>query len=130
MLEFAVVIVFWIVFVVLLASSVAVIAFTIMDAIAVHKESARCRVACGLTPWYGQAADQTLGAASFFPEVRMTPEERERIEELCKQIAVEKVPAEFDELVFELNKLLEDEHRHAQAHDRRKPSRAPYTRLA
>ena len=40
----------------------------------------------------------------------MTPEERNKMEELCKQIAVEKDPAKFDRLVFELNELLEIKH--------------------
>ena len=37
----------------------------------------------------------------------MLPEERERMEDLCKRIAVEKNPETFDELVRELNDLLD-----------------------
>lgn len=40
----------------------------------------------------------------------MTPEERERMEELCKQIATEKDPETFDRLVLELNELIEVKH--------------------
>ena len=42
----------------------------------------------------------------------MTPEERERMYSLCRQIAEEKSPPEFLRLVEELNDLLErKEHR-------------------
>jgi hypothetical protein len=42
----------------------------------------------------------------------MTPEERELMNKLCQQIAVEKDPNTFDELVHQLNELLEKkEHR-------------------
>jgi hypothetical protein len=41
----------------------------------------------------------------------MTPEERERMEYLCKCIAVEKEPKVFEELVKELNDLLEAKHK-------------------
>jgi hypothetical protein len=42
----------------------------------------------------------------------MTPEERELMNKVCQQIAVEKDPKTFDELVHQLNELLEKkEHR-------------------
>ena len=37
----------------------------------------------------------------------MTPDEKDRMNELCKQIVIEKDPATFDRLVSELNDLLE-----------------------
>lgn len=40
----------------------------------------------------------------------MTPEERERMEYLCKRIEIEKDPTTFDELVKELNDLIEVKH--------------------
>ena len=40
----------------------------------------------------------------------MTSEEREKMEALCRQIAVEQDPAKFDELVKALNELLETKH--------------------
>jgi len=40
----------------------------------------------------------------------MTPEEQERMEHLCRRIAVEKDPQIFDQLVRELNDLLEIKH--------------------
>lgn len=40
----------------------------------------------------------------------MTPEEREKMEELCKRIAVEKDPEIFDRLLDELNELFELKH--------------------
>jgi len=40
----------------------------------------------------------------------MTSEERAKMEELCKQIAVEKDPEKFDRFVQELNDLLEVKH--------------------
>lgn len=40
----------------------------------------------------------------------MTPEERQRMDSLCKRIAVEKDPGTFDQLVKELNDLLEQKH--------------------
>lgn len=36
----------------------------------------------------------------------MTPDERERMEKLCNQIAIEKDPKIFDQLIQELNDLL------------------------
>jgi hypothetical protein len=40
----------------------------------------------------------------------MTPSERERMEELCARIAVEKNHRKFLELVKQLNELLEQSH--------------------
>jgi hypothetical protein len=40
----------------------------------------------------------------------MTPEERERLDSLCRRIAVEKEPQRFDSLVKELEALLEAKH--------------------
>jgi hypothetical protein len=40
----------------------------------------------------------------------MTAEEQKRMEVLCQQIAVEKDPKKFDELVQALNELLEVKH--------------------
>ena len=40
----------------------------------------------------------------------MTPEERERMNELCRQIQTEKNPEIFDQLVRELNDLIEIKH--------------------
>jgi hypothetical protein len=40
----------------------------------------------------------------------MTPEEREKMNDLCKQIQTEKNPEIFDQLVRELNDLLEIKH--------------------
>ena len=40
----------------------------------------------------------------------MTPEERERMNELCKRIMDEKDPLVFDKLCEELNELLEAKH--------------------
>lgn len=40
----------------------------------------------------------------------MTPEEREKMNELCKLIQTEKNPEIFDNLVRELNDLLEIKH--------------------
>jgi len=37
----------------------------------------------------------------------MTPEERERLEDLCRRVAEEKDPLTFEKLVLELNELLE-----------------------
>jgi hypothetical protein len=44
----------------------------------------------------------------------MTPEERERMNELCRQIQIEKDPAKFSALVEELNKLLEEKEERLQ----------------
>lgn len=40
----------------------------------------------------------------------MTPEERERLEDLCRRVAEEKDPLTFEKLVLELNELLEQKH--------------------
>jgi hypothetical protein len=40
----------------------------------------------------------------------MTPEEQEKMNELCKQIQVEKNPEIFDRLVRDLNDLIETKH--------------------
>ena len=41
---------------------------------------------------------------------KMTPEEREKMNDLCKQIQTEKNPEVFDQLVRELNDLIEIKH--------------------
>lgn len=40
----------------------------------------------------------------------MTPEERERMDELCRRVQEETDPHKFDELVRELNQLIEGKH--------------------
>lgn len=45
-----------------------------------------------------------------FPEAAVTSEERARMEELCRRIAIERDPETFDRLVAELNDLLELKH--------------------
>jgi len=40
----------------------------------------------------------------------MTPDEREKMEELCGRLASEKDPEIFDRLVKELNDLLDEKH--------------------
>lgn len=40
----------------------------------------------------------------------MTPDEREKMNEICRRIQVEKNPEIFDQLVRELNDLLEIKH--------------------
>lgn len=40
----------------------------------------------------------------------MTPEERERLNELCRKVQQEQDPGKFDESVRELNELLEQKH--------------------
>ena len=40
----------------------------------------------------------------------MTSEEREKMNELCRQIQTEKNPEIFDQLVLELNELIEVKH--------------------
>jgi hypothetical protein len=40
----------------------------------------------------------------------MTPEEREKMDELCRHIQTEKNPEIFDQLVRELNELIEEKH--------------------
>ena len=41
----------------------------------------------------------------------MTPEEQEEMTRLCKQIAVEKNPITFDQLVHQLLELLDRKHK-------------------
>ncbi len=50
----------------------------------------------------------------------MTPEETERMNQLCAQIKTEKDPQKFDELVRELNDLLEQ--KHERIHPDHKPN--------
>lgn len=52
----------------------------------------------------------------------MTPEERERMEWLCKRIAEEKDPEKFDELVKQLDDLLEVKHQRIHPEHRTKPN--------
>jgi hypothetical protein len=52
----------------------------------------------------------------------MTPEERELMNKLCGQIAVEKAPKAFDELVHQLNGLLEKKEHRLKPEQREKPS--------
>jgi len=40
----------------------------------------------------------------------MTPEERERVDWLCRQLQIEQDPTKFDRYVRELNDLLEAKH--------------------
>ena len=40
----------------------------------------------------------------------MTPEERERMNQICRRVQEEKDPEIFDQLVRELNDLLETKH--------------------
>jgi hypothetical protein len=49
----------------------------------------------------------------------MTPEEREKMNEICKRIQTEKNPEIFDQLVRELNDLLEI--KHERIHPEHKP---------
>jgi hypothetical protein len=49
----------------------------------------------------------------------MTPEEREKMNEICKRIQIEKNPEIFDQLVRELNDLLEI--KHERIHPEHKP---------
>jgi hypothetical protein len=51
----------------------------------------------------------------------MTPEEREKMNELCKQIQIEKNPQVFDQLVQELNELLEVKHERIHPEHKTKP---------
>jgi hypothetical protein len=52
----------------------------------------------------------------------MTPEELELMYKLCQQIAVEKDPKAFDELVHQLNELLEKKEHRLHPEQREKPS--------
>jgi len=49
----------------------------------------------------------------------MTPEEREKMNEICKRIQTEKNPEVFDKMVRELNDLLEI--KHERIHPEHKP---------
>jgi hypothetical protein len=52
----------------------------------------------------------------------MTPQEKAQIDTLCKQIAVEKDPETFHQLIVQLNDLLEKKERrleHPQTNDKR-----------
>jgi hypothetical protein len=51
----------------------------------------------------------------------MTPEEREKMGELCRRIQIEKNPKIFDQLVRELNDLLEAEHERIHPEHKSKP---------
>jgi hypothetical protein len=56
-----------------------------------------------------------LGSLSFVQFlnqelVSVTPEERERMNEICRRVQEEKDPEIFDQLVRELNDLLETKH--------------------
>ena len=55
----------------------------------------------------------------------MTPEERERPEEICKKMATENDLTRFEQLVFELNKLLELKHQHVHSGHKGKPQGTP-----
>ena len=50
----------------------------------------------------------------------MTPEERERMEYLCKRIAVEKSPPKLEKLALELNDLVSATLKSVQAKPKRK----------
>jgi hypothetical protein len=52
----------------------------------------------------------------------VTPEERELMNKLCQQIAVEKDPNTFDELVCQLNDLLEKKEHRLKPEQRERPS--------
>jgi hypothetical protein len=52
----------------------------------------------------------------------MTPEERELMNKLCRQIEVEKDPKTFDELVHQLNELLERKEHRLNPEQRENPS--------
>ena len=50
----------------------------------------------------------------------MTPEERERMFEICKRIQDEKNPEIFDQLVKELNELMEEKHKRIHPEHKKK----------
>lgn len=52
----------------------------------------------------------------------MTPDEREKMNELCIRIQTEKNPELFDQLVRELNDLIEIKHERIHPEHRTKPS--------
>jgi len=51
----------------------------------------------------------------------MTPEEREKMNDLCTRIQSEKNPKTFDQLVQELNELLEIKHERIHPEHKIKP---------
>lgn len=51
----------------------------------------------------------------------MTPEEREKMNQLCMLIQVEKNPEIFDQLVSELNHLIEVKHERIHPEHKAKP---------
>jgi hypothetical protein len=53
---------------------------------------------------------------------KMTAEERELMNQLCGQIAIEKDPKTFDELVHQLNELLEKKEHRLKPEQRETPS--------
>jgi hypothetical protein len=55
----------------------------------------------------------------------MTPEERTRMNYLCKRIQDERDPKVFDELVMELNDLLETKHDRIHPEHKLKTSGSP-----
>jgi len=58
----------------------------------------------------------------LLPEAeRLSPEEREKMNELCNRIQTEKNPEIFDNLVRELNDLIEI--KHERIHPEHKPER-------
>ena len=52
----------------------------------------------------------------------MTPQEREKMNDLCKRIQSEQKPEIFDQLVRELNDLLEVEHERLHPQHKIKPT--------
>ena len=51
----------------------------------------------------------------------MTPEEREKMNDICTRIQTEKNPKTFDQLVQELNELLEIKHERIHPEHKIKP---------
>ena len=52
----------------------------------------------------------------------MTPEQRKRLNELCRKVQQETDPKRFDESVHELNELLEEKHEPIHTQERVKKS--------
>ena len=52
----------------------------------------------------------------------MTPEEREKMNDLCKRIQTEKNPEIFDQLVRELNDLMEIKHERIHPEHKSRPN--------
>ena len=69
-----------------------------------------------VSEWVRNTIHATLEAPR---ELQMTREEIEKMNDLCRQIATEKDPEIFDNLVRELNDLLEL--KHERIHSYRKP---------